>query len=171
MVGEAGWILTNAHVSGRGTGDIEISFKGQDFHNAELVYADPDLDFSILSVNKDQIPAEALEAKLDCGNKQLSGTEVAAFGHPHKLHFSASRGIISKVRFYEGHDWVQLDAAINPGTSGGPLIDLGTGKIVGINAMSIKDSEGLTLPFQCLPSAKQFHFCCLKKPIAAKVTD
>ena len=42
--------------------------------------------------------------------------------------FSASRGIISKVRFYENHDWVQLDAAINPGNSGGPLIDLEVGK-------------------------------------------
>ena len=40
------WFLTNAHVSGRGSGDIEISFKGREFVEAELVYADPDLDFS-----------------------------------------------------------------------------------------------------------------------------
>ena len=40
-------------------------------------------------------------------------------------------------------DWVQNDAAINPGNSGGPLIDLNTGSVVGINAMGLKDTEGL----------------------------
>jgi len=47
---ERGWFLTNAHVSGRGTGYIEISFKGEEFHDAELIYVDPELDFSILSL-------------------------------------------------------------------------------------------------------------------------
>ena len=151
---ERGWFLTNAHVSGRGTGDIEVSFKGQDFNEAELLYVDPELDFSILSLNKDLIPSAALEAKLDCETVQLSGTEVAAFGHPHDLYFSASRGIISKVRFYEGHDWVQLDAAINPGNSGGPLIALKSGKVVGINAMSLKNSEGLNFAVPLPPVCK-----------------
>ncbi len=151
---ERGWFLTNAHVSGRGTGDIEVSFKGQDFNEAELLYVDPELDFSILSLDKDQIPSAALEAKLDCETVQLSGTEVAAFGHPHDLYFSASRGIISKVRFYEGHDWVQLDAAINPGNSGGPLIALKSGKVVGINAMSLKNSEGLNFAVPLPPVCK-----------------
>ena len=151
---ERGWFLTNAHVSGRGTGDIEVSFKGQAFNEAELLYVDPELDFSILSLDKDLIPSTALEAKLDCETVQLSGTEVAAFGHPHDLYFSASRGIISKVRFYEGHDWVQLDAAINPGNSGGPLIALKSGKVVGINAMSLKNSEGLNFAVPLPPVCK-----------------
>ena len=151
---EKGWFLTNAHVSGRGTGDIEVSFKGQAFNEAELLYVDPELDFSILSLDKDLIPSTALEAKLDCETVQLSGTEVAAFGHPHDLYFSASRGIISKVRFYEGHDWVQLDAAINPGNSGGPLIALKSGKVVGINAMSLKNSEGLNFAVPLPPVCK-----------------
>ncbi len=151
---ERGWFLTNAHVSGRGTGDIEVSFKGQDFNEAELLYVDPELDFSILSLKKDLIPSAALQAKLDCETVQLSGTEVAAFGHPHDLYFSASRGIISKVRFYEGHDWVQLDAAINPGNSGGPLIALKSGKVVGINAMSLKNSEGLNFAVPLPPVCK-----------------
>lgn len=149
-----GWFLTNAHVSGRGTGDIEISFKSQDFNDAKLVYVDPELDFSILSLETEFIPDFAVEAELDCSTTQLSGTEVAAFGHPHDLYFSASRGIISKVRFYGGHDWVQLDAAINPGNSGGPLIDLKSGKIVGINAMSLKNSEGLNFAVPLPPVCK-----------------
>lgn len=151
---EKGWFLTNAHVSGRGTGDIEVSFKGQEFKEAKLVYVDPELDFSIISIEPDLIPDLAIEAELDCGTSQLSGTEVAAFGHPHSLYFSASRGIISKVRFYDGHDWVQLDAAINPGNSGGPLINLKSGKIVGINAMSLENSEGLNFAVPLPPVCK-----------------
>ena len=48
---ERGWFLTNAHVSGRGSGDIEISFKGQEFNEAKLIYVDPELDFSVLSLS------------------------------------------------------------------------------------------------------------------------
>ena len=148
------WFLTNAHVSGRGSGDIEISFKGQEFVEAELIYVDPDLDFSILSIEKQFVPEFAIEAKLDCEGKQLSGAEVAAFGHPHDLYYSASRGIVSKVRFYDGLDWVQLDAAINPGNSGGPLIDIETGKVIGINAMALEDSEGLNFAVPLQPVCK-----------------
>lgn len=148
------WFLTNAHVSGRGSGDIEISFKGRDFVEAELIYVDPDLDFSILSIEKEFVPDFAIEAKLDCEGKQLSGAEVAAFGHPHDLYYSASRGIVSKVRFYDGLDWVQLDAAINPGNSGGPLIDIETGKVIGINAMALEDSEGLNFAVPLQPVCK-----------------
>lgn len=152
-----GWFLTNAHVSGRGTGDVEISFKGEEFHEANLVYVDPELDFSILSIDTKLIPDFAMEASLDCESDQISGAEVAAFGHPHSLNYSASRGIISKVRFYDGHDWVQIDAAINPGNSGGPLINLETGYIVGINAMGLRDSEGLNFAVPLPPVCKSIE--------------
>ena len=154
---ERGWFLTNAHVSGRGSGDIEISFKGQEFKEAELIYVDPELDFSVLSLPSSEIADFAIEAVLDCKSDQISGAEVAAFGHPHDLYYSASRGIISKVRFYEGHDWVQLDAAINPGNSGGPLIELQSGKIVGINAMGLNDSEGLNFAVPLEPVCKALN--------------
>lgn len=152
---DRGWIITNAHVSGRGTGTVEVLFKDNDFQEAEIVYVDPELDFSILTVK--DIPDSALVAQLDCKTRRLNGLEVAAFGHPHSLYFSASRGIVSKVRFYEGHDWVQTDAAINPGNSGGPLISLDTGLIIGINAMSLKDSEGLNFAVPMAPVCKSLE--------------
>ena len=158
------------HVSGRGTGDVEISFKGVDLNDAKLVYVDPELDFSILSLKKELMPSFAIEAELECEKTQLSGTEVAAFGHPHDLYFSASRGIISKVRFHENHDWVQLDAAINPGNSGGPLIDIDSGKIVGINAMSLKDSEGLNFAVPLPPVQSHFAFEGKQESIASKTS-
>ena len=149
-----GWILTNAHVSGYGTGDIEVSFKGQDFVPVDAVYVDPELDFAVLKVDKEYLPQSSLEAELECSDRALNGLEVAAFGHPHGLNYSASRGIISQVRYFDGVDWVQTDAAINPGNSGGPLIDLESGKIVGINAMKLEDTEGLNFAVPSLPVCK-----------------
>ncbi|MDC1384027.1 trypsin-like peptidase domain-containing protein [Candidatus Puniceispirillum sp.] len=149
-----GWVLTNAHVSGYGTGDIEVSFKGYDYFDAKPVYIDPELDLAIVQVETENIPEEAMEAKLSCGDRALNGLAVAAYGHPHGLTYSASRGIISKVRYYEGVDWVQTDAAVNPGNSGGPLIDLETGDVVGINAMGLEDTEGLNFAVPAKPVCK-----------------
>ena len=149
-----GWILTNAHVSGYGTGDIEASFKGQDYVKVHPTYLDPELDLAIVQIAQEDIPSEASEAKLDCGGRTLNGLAVAAFGHPHGLTYSASRGIISQVRYYNGVDWVQTDAAVNPGNSGGPLIELDTGDVVGINAMGLKDTEGLNFAVPAKPICK-----------------
>lgn len=151
---DRGWILTNAHVSGRGTGFIEIAFKGNDFVEAEIEYVDPELDFALLATKPENLPDFATNAELDCESKHLNGVAVAAYGHPHNLYFSASRGIVSKVRFYGGHDWVQTDAAINGGNSGGPLINLNDGKVIGINAMGLEDSEGLNFAVPMQPVCK-----------------
>lgn len=149
-----GWVLTNAHVSGRGTADLEVSFKGHEYFDAKPVYIDPELDFAVIAVEQKNIPDTAEEANLDCSDRALNGLAVAAFGHPHGLTYSASRGIISQVRYYDGVDWVQTDAAINPGNSGGPLIELETGEIVGINSMGLKDSEGLNFAVPSKPICK-----------------
>lgn len=151
---QRGWVLTNAHVSGYGTGDIEVSFKGYDYHDAKPIYVDSELDIAVVKVLAENIPDDAIEATLDCGDRSLNGVAVAAFGHPHGLTYSASRGIISKVRYYHGIDWVQTDAAINPGNSGGPLIDIETGDVVGINAMALKDTEGLNFAVPVKPVCK-----------------
>lgn len=151
---QKGWVLTNAHVSGYGTGDIEVSFKGHDYHDAKPIYVDSELDIAVVKVLAENIPDDAIEARLDCGDRSLNGVAVAAFGHPHGLTYSASRGIISKVRYYNGIDWVQTDAAINPGNSGGPLIDLDTGDVVGVNAMTLKDTEGLSFAVPAKPICK-----------------
>jgi len=70
---------------------------------------------------------------------------VAAYGHPKGLKFSASRGIISNQRFLYGKEVIQTDAAINSGNSGGPLINLENGLIVGINKSTVKKSSGIGL--------------------------
>ena len=146
------YLITNAHVAGRGNANIEIAFKGHEYESAEAIYVDPLLDLAVLQIENEALPDEAIAAKMDCSDRYLNGIAVAAYGHPHGLSFSASRGIISQVRTYEGDDWVQTDAAINPGNSGGALIDLETGEVVGINANAFKDTEGLNFAVPMPPA-------------------
>jgi serine protease Do len=149
-----GLILSNAHVAGYGTASLEVSFKGEKYQDAQVLYVDTEHDVAILGIPPRKVPEKAVEAKLDCSDRKLNGAEVAAFGHPEGLTYSASRGIVSQVRVYDGVDWVQTDAAINPGNSGGPLIDLTTGSVVGINAMALKDTEGLNFAVPIQPICK-----------------
>jgi serine protease Do len=151
---ERGWIITNAHVSGYGTADLEVSFKDEKYTSAQVLYADNELDLAVIMVSKRKIPDRAIAAELECSDLRLNGREVAAFGHPEGLSYSASRGIISQVRVYDRVDWIQTDAAINSGNSGGPLIDLETGKVLGVNSMALEDTEGLNFAVPAKPICK-----------------
>ncbi len=141
----SGWIMTNAHVSSRNPKSLEVAFKDEKFIDAKLIYVDMLLDLAIIKISPDKIPAIATEAKLDCVNKPVVGKPVGAFGHPFSLSFSGTRGIISGEKYRWGRVWVQTDAPINSGNSGGPLISLTSGKVVGISSatMSKSRSEGL----------------------------
>ena len=139
-----GLIITNAHVTGSSISKVRVAFRDNDFISARQVYVDPEIDMAIIEIKASNIPSKVKEAKLMCNNKVANGTSVAAFGHPKGLSFSASRGIVSKYRFYRGKDVIQTDAAINSGNSGGPLINLDTGLVIGINKSSFKNSQGLS---------------------------
>ena len=141
---EKGLILTNAHVTGRSKSKVRVAFKNYGFHHVKQIYVDPKVDIAIVQIDTKLIPKEAKAAKLKCVGQVPSGTSVAAFGHPKDLSFSASRGIVSKYRFFLGKDVIQTDTAINSGNSGGPLIEMDTGLVVGINKSSYKKSTGLS---------------------------
>ena len=140
-----GIIVTNAHVSGVGNTFIKIAFKGERFIKSELIYVDPELDIALVKVKPNQMPKNSTQGTLSCNKNLKNGTAVAAYGHPKGLKFSASRGIISKQRFLYGKEVIQTDAAINTGNSGGPLINLENGLIVGVNKSTIKKSSGIGL--------------------------
>ena len=143
--GNKGWIATNAHVASRNPESVEVSFKNQSFFEAKLLFVDRYLDLAVLKIPKNKIPANAEEADLRCNEWPDVGTKVGAFGHRLSLDFSVTTGIVSGLRYRHNRYWVQTDAAINSGNSGGPLINVKTGKVVGINAMgySKRSSEGL----------------------------
>ena len=140
-----GLIVTNAHVSGVANTYIKIAFKGERFIKSELVYVDPELDIALVKIKPEQMPDNVKEGELSCDKTIKNGTAVAAYGHPKGLKFSASRGIISNQRFLYGKEVIQTDAAINSGNSGGPLINLENGLIVGINKSTVKKSSGIGL--------------------------
>lgn len=140
-----GWIATNAHVSSRNPESVEVSFKGQSFFDAKLLFVDRYLDLAVLEIPIKEIPTAAKQAKLRCDDWPEVGSKVGAYGHPLSLDFSVTTGIVSGLRYRHNRYWVQTDAAINHGNSGGPLISIKSREVVGINAMgySKQSSEGL----------------------------
>ena len=142
---ERGWVLTNAHVTTRNPESTSVKFKGHKRFDADLFYVDPYLDLAIIKIPKSKIPGKTTEAKLACNFNPSVGHPVGAFGHPFSLSFTGTRGIISGFYLKKGERKIQTDAAINKGNSGGPLIDLRSGSVIGINTSiySKKKAEGI----------------------------
>lgn len=134
---ERGWILTNAHIAGYGPSRVEVSFHGAPFTDARVHYVDTHLDVAVLAVPGDHIPDNARPAPYDCERRPRAGDAVVAFGHPWDLDYSATRGIVSGVSTRWNTQWIQTDAPLNSGNSGGPLIGLASGDVIGINTASI----------------------------------
>jgi len=136
-----GWIMTNAHVVGRSPSRIEVAFHGQEFSEAHKVYVDPFLDLAIIRVSDGVSTKEIEEPRLECSTMPPVGHAVGAFGHPWRLQFTGTRGIISGVTARYRTELLQTDAPINQGNSGGPLISLESGRIVGINTAGIRGAQ------------------------------
>lgn len=134
---ERGWIMTNAHVVSRSPARVEVAFYGQDFAEANKVYVDPFLDLAIVSVGERARKNGVQAPELECGELPNVGHPVGAFGHPWGLPFTGTRGILSGVTSKYETELLQTDAPINQGNSGGPLISLREGRIIGINTASI----------------------------------
>ena len=137
---ERGWVMTNAHVVSRSPSRVEVAFQGQSYSEAEKIYVDPHLDLAIVRV---AIPEgqRVNAATLECGELPRVGHPVGAFGHPWNMRYTGTRGIVSGMTSRMYTELLQTDAPINQGNSGGPLISLDTGRIVGINTAQIKGSQ------------------------------
>jgi len=134
-----GYAVTNAHVLSGGSVVKAINYQ-QEILDAELIGYDKNLDIALLKLSGSY-------SKLELGdsdNVQV-GEKVIAIGNPLGLQFSVSQGIISAVH-REGpsglNSYLQTDAALNPGNSGGPLINT-NGKVIGINNYKAGNSESL----------------------------
>jgi serine protease Do len=139
---ERGWLLTNAHVATRSPATIKVLFKdGKQLIAAKRIHVDPLMDLAILEIPKASVPANATEAELACDQMPVAGTSVLAFGHPWGLSFTASRGIVSGLAWFYPNQMIQTDAAINSGNSGGPLISLADGRVIGINTSTYQPED------------------------------
>ena len=145
-----GIIITNAHVASYSPALNRVNFKYSNPVQSKQAYIDPELDLALLKIDPKLIPNNAVEAKLHCKNDYKQGQSVVAFGHPAGKDFTITRGIISAVRFESDFfESIQTDAAINRGNSGGALIDIKTGLVVGINSFGATENQGLNF---ALPS-------------------
>ena len=140
---EDGYVMTNYHVI-EGNTSIEVTLSGGDSYSATVVGGNPELDLAILKLDssRDDFPAAALGDYEDI----TIGEGVLALGFPFPQdlgqELSVSSGIVSSLRFIDGYEYIQTDAAINSGNSGGPLVNL-NGEVIGINSWVFTAGEGL----------------------------
>ena len=159
-----GIIITNAHVGGYSPALNRINFKYSDPVQTKQVYIDPDIDLELLQIDPKLIPKNAIEAKLQCKNDYKPGQGVVAFGHPASKDFTITRGIISAIRYEtEFFEAIQTDAAINRWNSGGPLIDISTGEVIGISSFGVEDNQGLNFALPSYPVCKVIELFKNKK--------
>ncbi len=135
-----GWVMTNAHVVSRSPSRVEIAGHDGTFVEASKLYVDPHLDLAIVVI-PEAVRAGVRSAPLECATIPSVGHPVGAFGHPWNLPFTGTRGIVSGVATRAHQELLQTDAPINAGNSGGPLISLDTGRVVGINTAQIRGSQ------------------------------
>ena len=138
---ERGWLLTNAHVATRSPSTIKVSFRRGEEFEAKRIHVDPLIDLAVLVIHTDKIPSDAVEASLSCESVPAAGTSVLAYGHPWGMSYTASRGIVAGLAWMYPSQFIQTDAVINSGNSGGPLISLNDGRVVGINTATYQPEE------------------------------
>jgi len=133
-------IITNAHVV-QDSDNISITnYKGQQF-NAKVAFIDSVRDIAVLATSVN-LPSFLLT---DDENKETIGSDVYAIGAPKNLSYTLTKGVLSsKKRIVSGEEYLQIDAAINAGNSGGPLLN-SEGKVIGVNTMKWIDTEGISL--------------------------
>jgi serine protease Do len=140
IVAADGLVLTNAHVV-RDAQHVTVKLKDRREFAAKVLGSDPATDIAVLKIEAQGLPTVALG--------RASGVEVGdrvlAIGAPYGFEQTATQGIVSaKGRSLPGDSFVpflQTDAAVNPGNSGGPLFDA-AGRVVGINAQIYSPNGG-----------------------------
>jgi len=142
---EAGHIVTNAHVV-RGATRMNVQFSDGRVVDGELLGIDP---FTDIAVIRAETSAGLFPIPRDSGHIPRQGERVFAFGSPFGFKFSMSEGIISglgrdplnTLEFGGFTNFIQTDAAVNPGNSGGPLVSV-RGGVIGMNVAIATARDG-----------------------------
>jgi Do/DeqQ family serine protease len=144
IVSPDGYILTNNHVV-EGADELKVSLSDDREFVAKVIGADPKTDIAVVKIEADKLPVVTLADS----DKLRVGDVVFAVGNPLDVGQTVTMGIVSaknrNVKILEDvggyEDYIQTDAAINMGNSGGALIDA-RGRLVGINSAILSPSRG-----------------------------
>tara|TARA_A100001011_G_scaffold368367_1_gene422604 strand:+ start:969 stop:2381 length:1413 start_codon:yes stop_codon:yes gene_type:complete len=150
IIDEKGLVITNNHVI-QNADDIIVRVNGDQEFKADVVGADPLMDIAVLQLNTDEkfIPVEFGDS-----DKARIGDWVIAIGNPFGLGGTVTAGIISarnrSIGLSRYEDFIQTDASINSGNSGGPLFDM-NGNVIGINTAILGRNGSIGIGFS-IPS-------------------
>lgn len=148
IISQDGYIVTNNHVIENAT-KVEITLEDNRRYPAKVIGTDPTTDLALLKIEEKGLPSipfgDSDEAKI--------GEWVLAVGNPYELNSTVTAGIVSakarNIRILRDENnlqiesFIQTDAAVNPGNSGGPLVNL-SGEIIGINTAIASRTGGFS---------------------------
>src|SRR5438094_2015056 len=146
IIRQDGYLVTNAHVV-TDAERIQVKLADGRRFEARLVGHDERVDLALIKIEATGLPV----AVLGDSNRLRVGEFVLALGHPFGLEQTVSFGIVSRkgaplMVAAPGFDFIQTDAAVNPGNSGGPLVNM-AGEVVGVNSMAARNgSIGFAIP-------------------------
>lgn len=133
-------IVTNAHVIENVHSITLTSYEGNKY-TASLLGIDEDKDIAVLIIKDASFPY----LKMANLSTVKIGDDIYAIGAPKGMAYTLTKGTVStKERIVENESFIQIDAAINEGNSGGPLLN-DAGEVLGMNTMKMTDSEGIGL--------------------------
>ncbi|MGD9811946.1 MAG: Do family serine endopeptidase [Sphingobium sp.] len=146
LISSDGYVVTNNHVvapgaQGASVDSITVTLSNREEYEAKLVGRDPATDLAVLKISaKKPLPF----VKFGDSTKARVGDWVIAIGEPYALSGTVTAGIISAVHRSTGGPYdrfIQTDASINQGNSGGPMFDM-NGNVIGINSQILSPSGG-----------------------------
>ena len=142
IVTEDGYILTNNHVVENLAGKIRVELTGDKIYRAKITGSDPKTDLAVIKIDAKNLPY----ADFGDSDSIRIGDVILAIGNPFGLGESVSMGIISatgrsNIGIVDYEDFIQTDAALNPGNSGGALVNI-RGELIGINTAIMTKSGG-----------------------------
>ena len=156
IISNTGWVLTNWHVVD-GADSIEITLSTGQTYDGDIPYVEHNfLDIAMVKIDSSRTDFPV--ATLGSSGDVTVGEQVVAIGFPYSFELGGpatfTTGIVSAVRIdpYDGLEYIQTDAAINPGNNGGPLVNL-NGEVIGINTWGFYEGVNFAVP---IDDAKPF---------------